>query len=170
MKTLPWLSTSAGLGMATALLLSSCAVAAGSAGDDAIAVTNVRTPVPAGPNAAVYLTLTNESDTADRLVGASADAAESVALHETQIEDGSVRMRQLDGIAIPAGGETILEPGGYHVMLIDVDRELAEGDTLELTLSFEHAGDRQVTAPVVPLGEQPEPRMDQGGTHTELGG
>lgn len=152
--------TSAVLAVVTALLLSACAAAADPSGDGEIAIDDVRTPVPAGPNGAVYMTLTNRSDTADRLIGASTDVAETVQLHETRMEDGSMQMQQLDGIDVPADGQAVLEPGGYHVMLIGVDQELAEGDTVDLTLSFERADDRQVIAEVIALGGQAEPAMD----------
>lgn len=148
------------------LALAACAGSAETGGE--ISAEDVRTPVPVGPNGAVYMTLTNESDADDRLVGASTDVAASVELHETQMEGGSMAMQQVDGIAIPAGGEAVLEPGGLHVMLIDVDQGLAEGDTVDLTLSFENAGDQQVTADVVPLGE--EPAMEMGSEAMEMDG
>ena len=56
-----------------------------------------------------------------------------------------MQMQQVDGIDVPAGGETTLEPGGLHVMLIGVDTELAEGDTVDVTLGFENARERGLT-------------------------
>ena len=57
-------------------------------------------------------------------------------------------MPQLDGVEIPAGGELVLEPGGYHVMLIGLTESLLAGDSFEATLTFENAGDVTVTVPV----------------------
>lgn len=141
-----------------ALLLAACAGSAESADAAGISVADARTPVPAGPNGAVYMTLTNQGDADDRLVAASTDAAVTVELHETQMEGGAMRMQPLDGIDVPADGQAVLEPGGLHVMLIDVD-DLAEGDTIDLTLTFENAGEQQITADVVPLEAQAEMEM-----------
>jgi hypothetical protein len=62
-------------------------------------------------------------------------------------------MQQVDAVDVPAGGEAVLEPGGYHVMLIGVTEELAEGDTVDLTLEFAESGEQTVSAEVVPLGD-----------------
>jgi hypothetical protein len=42
-----------------------------------------------------------------------------VELHETRIEDGMARMRQLDGLDLPPGGRVTLAPGGLHLMLLE---------------------------------------------------
>jgi len=59
-------------------------------------------------------------------------------------------MGEVESVEIPAGGELVLEPGGYHLMLMGVG-PLVEGDILDLTLSFDDAGSVQVRAPVRPL-------------------
>lgn len=133
------------------LLLSACGAAAST--DGQIGVTDARIPVPAGSTGAVYLTLTNDADTDDALTGASTDVAGTVELHETSTADGTMSMQQLQQIDIPAGGDAVLEPGGLHIMLIDVSSDLAEGDEVDVTLEFENAGSQSVTATVVPLGE-----------------
>ena len=141
--------------LASAILISvaSACSTATETGAGQIEVSDARVPVPAGPNGAAYMTLTNPSDTADRLISASSDVAEAVELHESTLQDGSMAMQQVNGIDVPAGGQATLEPGGYHVMLIGVAEGLAEGDTVALTLSFEQAGEQTVDATVVPLGD-----------------
>lgn len=57
-------------------------------------------------------------------------------------------MRPVEGIDVPAGGQVVLEPGGYHVMILDLDAALVGGDELPVTLTFEKAGDIEVTAEV----------------------
>lgn len=141
-------------------LLTACS---GGAGDGEISVSDARVPVPAGVNGAAYMTLTNETDSDDQLVGATTDIAETVELHQTSTTDGSMSMQQLDGVEIPAGGETVLEPGGPHLMLIGVTDELAEGDTVDLTLTFDNAGEQTVAAEVVPLGDVPGMKMSREG-------
>lgn len=60
----------------------------------------------------------------------------------------TMTMREVDSIELPAGEMVELKPGGYHVMLIDLVAPLEVGDEIELTLTFEKAGDRTVTAEV----------------------
>lgn len=102
------------------------------------------------PNGAAYMTLMNEGASADTLVSAATDVAETVELHETTIDENQVmRMRPVEGgIAIPAGGSTTLKPGGLHVMLLGIKQELAVGDTFELTLTFAESGSQTVQVEV----------------------
>lgn len=60
----------------------------------------------------------------------------------------TMTMREVDSIELPAGEMVELKPGGYHVMLLDLVKPLEVGDEIELTLTFEKAGDRTVTAEV----------------------
>jgi hypothetical protein len=112
---------------------------------------------------AAYMTVTNAGDTGDSLRGASVDpsVAGSVELHQTVAESGDESMTTTTGMAggtmtmvpvdeiIVSGGETVaLEPGGYHLMLLDLVEPLEVGATIELTLTFERAGEIEVTADV----------------------
>jgi copper(I)-binding protein len=99
--------------------------------------------------AAAYLVLVNETGQADALVSADSPAAATVELHETTAgASGMMAMHPVDRIDLPADGRVALEPGGLHVMLIDLVAELAVGDTIELTLTFEHAAPVTVSATV----------------------
>jgi copper(I)-binding protein len=64
--------------------------------------------------------------------------------------DGAVmRMRQIEGgLAAPAGATVTLSPGGMHLMFYGVTQPFAEGESIPVTLTFEHAGDIGVTLPV----------------------
>ena len=61
---------------------------------------------------------------------------------------GMMTMRQVPSIEVPADGSVELKPGGLHIMLLDVKKTLAVGDTLEVTLTFENAGEVTATAEV----------------------
>jgi copper(I)-binding protein len=62
---------------------------------------------------------------------------------------GQMRMQELtDGLALPAGETVTFEPGGYHIMLLDLVEPLEVGDTIELTLDFETADDETITVEV----------------------
>ena len=104
---------------------------------------------------AAYATITNTGSTADALIGASSPAAATVEVHETVAigspdasGGGMMGMQPVARVEIPAGGSLQLKPGGYHVMLIGLVKDLKAGDTIDLTLTFEKAGEITVTAQV----------------------
>ena len=97
---------------------------------------------------AVYMVIENTGDQPDRLLHAHCDAAETVEIHESRTEGGVMKMQPVDGVDIPAHGSVELKPGGLHVMLIGLTRDLDPGDELELELHFEQAGHVTVRAMV----------------------
>jgi copper(I)-binding protein len=101
-------------------------------------------------NGAVYLRIV--SPTTDRLTAASSPVAKKAELHTMSMEGGVMRMRPLAVMDIPAGQTVTLSPGGIHIMLLGLTRPLREGESFPLTLSFEHAGPRQVTVAIEKAG------------------
>ncbi len=99
-------------------------------------------------NSAAYLAIRNAGDAGDALVAASSPAASAVEIHEVSMRDDVMRMRQVDSVAVPAGGEAVLEPGGYHIMLIGLIDPLVKGDTVALTLRFRSGRELDLRAPV----------------------
>jgi periplasmic copper chaperone A len=97
---------------------------------------------PAGAQTgAVYMTLDNKTNADDRLTGASSNVTAQAQVHEMAVVDGVMQMRQLgDGLPIPAGGSVTLKPGGYHVMLIGLNKPLTPGETFPLTLTSRKPG------------------------------
>jgi copper(I)-binding protein len=86
-----------------------------------------------------------------KLVGASSPVAGVVEVHEMALVNNVMRMRAIEALDLPAGKPVELKPGGYHVMLMDLQRDLKEGDTVPLTLVIEQGGKRvsvEVKAPV----------------------
>ncbi len=82
------------------------------------------------------------------LVAAASDVADAVEIHLSEMKDDVMTMRQVDGVDVPAAGEAVLKPGSYHIMLIGLNQELAVGDKVSLTLTFEKAGQMNVEAEV----------------------
>lgn len=108
-----------------------------------------RAASPVAQSGAAFMEIMNIGDTDDRLIAAASDVAERVELH-THIMDGDV-MRMVhveDGFAVPAGESIVLERGGMHVMFLGLTRSLEQGDEVEVTLSFEDAGEMRVMIPV----------------------
>jgi periplasmic copper chaperone A len=98
---------------------------------------------------ASYITWTNTGTEPDRLLGVRGDAAAAIEVHRTQVEDGVMRMRRVENGEELAPGDTVeMRPGGLHIMLIGVNRSLHPGDTLQLILELERAGDMPVDVEV----------------------
>lgn len=108
----------------------------------------VRSSGSAAQAAAAFMTLQNTGAAADRLLAASASVAGTVELHTVVKEGDVMRMRAIPAIEVPAGQSVLLQPGGLHVMLMDLRRPLAPGESVEVTLVFEKAGHRTVNMPV----------------------
>jgi len=131
----------------TALVLSACGTE--STGPKISVEDAWARPVPAaGGNGAVFFRLVNTGNEADQLLGGESPVAGSVEVHKTSMEEGVMRMEHIPGLELPAKGEVLLEPGGYHVMLIGVNTSLALGDTLPITLRFEKSGEIQMEVQV----------------------
>jgi copper(I)-binding protein len=100
-------------------------------------------------NSAAYLTIENQGEATDRLIGVTFAAAQRVELHESFVDErGIASMRPVDSVELPPAGEARLEPGGLHVMLFGLDGPLSVGDTVSMVLRFEVSGSLTVTAVV----------------------
>lgn len=98
---------------------------------------------------AVYMTILNRGEQADRLVSAATAAAASVEIHEVTMENDVMRMRPVEGgIEISAGGSVELKPGGYHVMLMELRQDFVPGAAIELTLTFESGAEVTIGVPI----------------------
>ena len=87
-----------------------------------------------------------------RLVGVQTEVAGRAELHEMAMEGQTMRMRRVDGIELPAGKPVDLASGGYHIMLMDLKRQVKEGESVELTLQVQDAaGKRQDVKVNVPV-------------------
>lgn len=132
----------------TVVILSGCSPVQETTGG--IEVSNVwaRPSQMMAGNGAVYMNISNNSGQDDRLVSASSSVAETVEIHQTTMVDDVMKMAPVEGIEVPADGEAALEPGGYHIMLINLVEDFMPGDTFSVTLNFEHAGEISVDVTV----------------------
>jgi len=92
-----------------------------------------------------------------RLVAASSPAAGVVEVHAMSMEGGVMKMRAVAALDLAPGRTTELAPGGYHVMFLDLRRQVKAGDEVPLTLVFEDAKQKRssvsVKVPARALGE-----------------
>ena len=146
------------------LIFGALAVAAG---NDPLRVENpqaAETP-PGAKTGAVYLDIVN-TGSADRLLGAEAgDVAGHIELHTTLLEGNMMRMRKVEAVDLASGATTSLKPGGLHIMLIDIKKQLQAGQDFPLTLRFERAGIMRVSVPVRKREAMTETMQHQGHDH-----
>ena len=99
-----------------------------------------RTTAPGMPMGVAYLTITNNGKVPDALVAANTPVAARVEFHQTSFADGMARMRPLQEIVVAPGKTVKIEPGGIHLMLVDLESALVTGKRVPLTLEFRLAG------------------------------
>jgi copper(I)-binding protein len=144
-----------------ALVAALPAVATAAEADDVTVVAPVVRLAPPGAMATgAFMILRNGSDKDVKLVKAASPAAKLTQLHTHLNEGGIMKMRPVAAIDIKAKSETLLKPGGLHVMLIDLTQPMKEGDKVAITLGFEDGSSKQIEAPVVKPMDQPAMPMD----------
>lgn len=97
---------------------------------------------------AVYLMLSNHGTANDRLVGVSTPVAEHAEVHEDVTTNGVMSMTPVPALALPAGASTAIEPGRYHIMLVDIKTQLSAGESFPITLTFASAPPLEVNVTV----------------------
>ncbi len=133
------------------LLLSFCLLFTTSsaiASDISIIDPYVRAVPPGQTVSAAFLQIENSSDKAHFIVNAKSSIARVVELHSHVHENGMMKMRRVEFIEIPANGKTILEPGGLHIMLIDLHNALKLEQQVAITLEFKDGSTQEIKAPV----------------------
>ncbi len=119
------------------------------------------------PTGAVYFRLANRGTGADRLIAAATPVAQRAELHETTTENGIMRMRPAEPLAIAPGETAELKPGAEHLMLTGLKEPLKAGESFPLTLTFEKAGAITVAVKVMKpgaMGADAMPQGEHGGT------
>lgn len=111
-----------------------------------------RATPPAAKAAGAFLTISNTGTQPDRLIRAASPVAGIVELHEMRMDGNVMKMREVPGIDIPAGAKVELKPGGYHVMLIELNGPLVDGKEFPLTLVFEKSGKVEVKVRIGSMG------------------
>ena len=131
-----------------AAVLSVLATVPAYAGDIAVDEPFARASAGGSTVGAAFMTLKNSGTMADALVAVASPVAARAELH-SHVKDGDItRMRKVDEIDVPAGGSVSLQPGGLHVMLIDLRQPLKQGEEVPLTLTFSKAGTMTIQVPV----------------------
>lgn len=122
---------------------------------------------------AAFGTIVNGTGTDLVLTAVTTPATETVELHETTADgSGGMSMQEKEGgFELPAGAELVLEPGGEHIMLMDLPGPLRPGDEVELTLVFSEGTEHPFTATVKDFaGAQEHYAPGEGGEASDGGG
>jgi len=105
---------------------------------------------PPGPNTTMMgMTIVNEGDEADYLIGAKTDIAQRVEIHKTVIENNVAKMIPQKRVKIPPKGKVEFKHHGYHVMIIGLKKRLKAGEKVKVDLIFEKSGKVEVEVPIV---------------------
>ena len=104
------------------------------------------------PVGVVYFTINNHGHGNDRLVGVRTPVAGKAEMHTSVMEDGLMKMRPLKAVDVAPGKPTMFQPGGNHVMLMQLEKPLKKGESFPMTLSFENAGDVTIQVTVEHIG------------------
>ncbi|MES2015919.1 MAG: copper chaperone PCu(A)C [Pseudomonadota bacterium] len=114
----------------------------------------VRATVAAQKSTGAYMHLLSRDGA--KLVGVSSPVAATVQLHQMEMQGDMMKMRQVEGIELPAGKGVNLANGSYHIMLVGLKHQLKQGEAIEITLQLQGKDHKRenvtVKVPVKPLG------------------
>lgn len=96
-----------------------------------------RASMPGQSVGAAYMTFISADDST--FIRAETPIASSVEIHSMTMDNGVMKMRMLPELPLKAGKEEKLAPGGFHLMLFDLKKQLKAGEQLELKLTFRDA-------------------------------
>lgn len=123
----------------------------------------VRSTVPRQKATAAYMEIT--AGRASRLLEVSSPVAGVAEIHEMRMEKDVMRMRAIPALELSAGQPVTLEPGGYHLMLMDLKVQIKDGDKVPITLVFELRNGSRETAQITAVARSPQPTSSHGAGH-----
>lgn len=103
-------------------------------------------PLPGSAMSVAYLRLSNNTTAEIVIDEVGSPEFARAELHESSLDDGVARMREISTLAVPAGQSVRLEEGGLHIMLMQPTRPLSLGDPVSLRLGFDGGGEIRLKA------------------------
>lgn len=104
-----------------------------------------------------YLTVTNRGPGEDRVLNVTSPVAEKIQFHAMTVDNDVAKMTRLLAIELPPGVPVVFKPGGIHMMLLGLNRQLKEGETVPLILTFEKAEAIELDAQVLEIAATAQP-------------
>ena len=109
-------------------------------------------PAAKGMNTAVFFNIVNNTDASDTLFNAESELAEITEIHETyMLEKDKMGMRHKEFIEILSHSTIEFKPRDLLVMLMKLKNDLKIGESGEVVLQFQKAGNIKITAEVKDL-------------------
>ncbi len=108
----------------------------------------VRAMPPNMTRTAAYMHIENTTEKDITLLSAKCDNFNKVEIHKTVIANDFARMLPVEKLVIPAQGIIELKPKSFHIMLLERQAHLKEGDTVDITLAFDNDTSQTLTLPV----------------------
>ena len=121
----------------------------------------VRTAPPSAKVMAGYMKISNHSQKTVTLSGVNSPQFNKVEVHRTVMHDGMMHMEKVEPLNLESHQELILEPGGYHLMLIKPIHAVTKGESIHFNFEFDN-GDKLSLMAEVKDGEE---KMESGGQH-----
>jgi copper(I)-binding protein len=121
-----------------------------------------REPAEGQTRGVVYVSVANPTDNDVTIVSATSPTSDQVELHDTTMaDDGAMSMAEApEGFTVPAGGEFVFEPGGPHIMLLDIDPADFPTDEVEVTFALSDGDPISFVAPIEEIGDDIEEMDD----------
>lgn len=95
---------------------------------------------------ALYFTIENKGSVQDTLFKVESDVAGKVEIHETYSEGDMIGMRKVDFIIVEGKSSFDFKPGGYHIMVMKLKKDINDGDKENFILHFKQEGEIKITA------------------------
>ena len=116
----------------------------------------VRGTVAAQKVTGAFMTITSTEEA--KIVAASSPVAKKTEIHTSMMMSGVNMMHSVDAIPLPANVPVALASGGYHVMLMDLTRQMKPGEIVPITFTIVGKDGKrtqvEVKAPVRPIGSR----------------
>lgn len=108
----------------------------------------VREMLPGRSMTAGYFSISNQTNVAAELIGASSPQFGSIELHQHSHKDGMMKMEQVQSVVVAAGEQVRFQPGGLHLMMFDAKTSISKGQHIPLRLTFKDGQSIEVQASV----------------------
>ena len=96
-----------------------------------------------------YLIIQNNSNFDERLISVTSNFSKKTELHQMDVNEIMIMKKLVKGLTIKAKSETVLKPGGYHLMFLNLNNPVKITNSYKVNLFFENSGSFVVNIPVL---------------------
>ena len=128
-----------------ALMVSSGAIA-----QDALTITDARAKesIPGSNNGVAFATIKNNSAATIVIKSVSSNVSKMTQIHAHKMKDGMMSMMHVPELAIAPNEQVVFQSGGYHFMLMGLKQPLSQGETFNLTISYDNNQTQTILIPI----------------------